>query len=242
MNRRFLSKFFPQWILVKERQVRGAWHYHLIVVCPTDIRTGINFEEIKNNNYSSANQPLRSLWKLLRRSLPKYGFGRSELLPIRSNSEAISSYVGKYIAKQIGARKEEDKGVRLVSYSAGQVKSSPKFAWNTDGSKEWRRKLKKFAELTDCPDLARLKMTFGSSWAYHLHAYIEAVDTLTPSEIARIKKTYIALTGKKYGLPPEITKNEKPVMIEGNLVQTTTGEIHPSMFTFKENQYQTDRL
>ena len=171
MNRRFLSVYFPNWILVKERQVRGAWHYHIIVACPDDIRTGINFTEIKAGSYGSASPPLRRLWKLLRDSLPKYGFGRSELLPIRTSSEVISSYVGKYISKQLHFKREEDKGVRLISYSrnwrkkmdpeTGKVKidpktgkeekevlygkSSTKMSWNSPGAKEWRRKLKKFA-------------------------------------------------------------------------------------------------
>jgi hypothetical protein len=102
----------------------------------------------------------------------KYGFGRHELLPIRSNAEGMARYMGKYISKHIGARKEEDKGKRLVTSSTDWVRNSSKFAWNTDGSKEWRRKVQKFARIMGCEDMGDLSDKFGSSWAYK---YIDSV-------------------------------------------------------------------
>ena len=60
--------------------------------------------------------------------------------------DAVASYVGKYISKQIGQRPEEDKGVRLTAHSAGFVAGSPKFSWNTEGAaKQWRHNLALFA-------------------------------------------------------------------------------------------------
>jgi hypothetical protein len=128
MNKGFLSRFFGEWMLVKERQQRGAWHYHILIDCKTDIRTGINFEEIQRiprPKYTSAKPALRSIWQLLRDRLPAYGFGRSELLPVRTTAQATSKYLGKYIAKHIGSRSDQDKGVRLTSYSADFPKSTP---------------------------------------------------------------------------------------------------------------------
>lgn len=191
----FLSRFFGEWMLVKERQVRGAWHYHILIDCRTDIRTGINWAEIdppkgKRPKYTSACPALRSIWQLLRERLPSYGFGRSELLPIKKESEAVSSYMGKYIGKHLSAREEKDKGVRLVSYSSHWSKSSVKMAWHSDGSQEWRRKLAKFSHLTGCHDLDDLKAVFGPHWAHSLKEYVNQVDTLTPSEILRIKVLY----------------------------------------------------
>lgn len=216
MRKMLLSKFFGDWILVKERQQRGAWHYHILIDCRGDIRTGIDFAAIAQGDYGSASKRLKALWALLRTRLPIYGFGRSELLPIKSSSEAVARYVGKYISKHIGARKEKDKGVRLVSYSTNQVRSSVKLAWNTDGAKEWRRKLRKFATKTKCYNLEALKMTFGRSWAYHLSAYIEAVDTLTNSEIQRIRHIY-----------DRFRKDDSPNLLieDSSLIDLATGQV-----------------
>jgi hypothetical protein len=44
------------------------------------------------------------------RPAPKYGFGRTELLPIKKTAEGVAKYVGKYVAKHIGQRLPADKG------------------------------------------------------------------------------------------------------------------------------------
>jgi hypothetical protein len=170
LNSHYLASHdqFGSWICVKERQKRGAWHYHILIDCGADIRTGVNWDEIKKGVYRSANNHLRSLWGELRTNLQKYGFGRSELLPVRENGEAMSKYVGKYISKHIGGRKDEDKGVRLVSYSKNWPRSNANFQWHTPNSQLWRKNLKAFAEFFECYSLLALKERFGPRWAYHL--------------------------------------------------------------------------
>jgi len=168
--------------------------------------------------------------------LPAYGFGRSELLPIRTNDEAISKYVGKYIAKHIGERKEEDKGVRLVSTSKNWEevineqtgkkekkllfpKSSVKIAWNSPGAKKWRKNLETFAHKTKCYNLQALKLTFGSSWAFHLLPYIDQVETLNQAEIDRIAQVY----SRQYQtnvFPPDLIQ-----LVEGFMVDLHHGQI-----------------
>lgn len=160
MNRRFLSSFYGEWIWDRERQKRGAWHYHIIIQCKGDIRTGFDWQEYlswitdhqagKRRRLKTGNPLLRSLWEMNNRRFPMYGFGRVELLPIRSTSEAVAKYVGKYIAKQIGQRPEEDKGVRLTGHSSGFVASKPVFSWNTEGAKKWRKNLALFAQFACC--------------------------------------------------------------------------------------------
>ena len=134
MNTNYLSSCYGEWIWDRERQKRGAWHYHIIIQCPGDIRTSFDWSEYlawvtdyqngKRRRLKTGNALLRSLWEMNNRALPSYGFGRVELLPIRSTSEAVAKYVGKYISKQIGQRPEEDKGVRLTGHSQGFVASS----------------------------------------------------------------------------------------------------------------------
>lgn len=195
----FLSRFFGAWMLVKERQQRGAWHYHLLIDCRTDIRTGVNWDELEKankargrGNYSKAASPvLRSIWSILRERLPAYGLGRSELLPIRTTAEATSKYLGKYISKHIGAREEKDKGVRLTSYSADFSKSTPKMSWNSAGGKEWRRKVAKFAVRLGYPSPYELQAQFGATWAFNLQDYIMQIDDYSTQQIRDLKKTLL---------------------------------------------------
>jgi hypothetical protein len=176
----YLSKHpaYGEWIHVKERQKRGAWHYHIIVVLKGDIRSGVNWEEMQNGVYTSASPYLRELWRDLRENLEKYGFGRSELLPVRSNENAMARYIGKYISKHIDQRAEDDKGVRLVNYSRDWVKNSMKFAWNNENSHEWRRKLSLFAKFVGCTELYQLQEKLGQGWAYNYADYIVAIDEI----------------------------------------------------------------
>jgi hypothetical protein len=180
MNSHYLSPSpdFGHWICVKEPQDRGAWHFHLLVILLFDILTGFDFEAVKRKDYRSASPYLRRLWSDLRMNLPKYGFGRSELLPIKSNGEGIGRYIGKYISKGIRGRSDDQKGVRLVTYSKGWSRNAVKFQWNTKGSAEWRRKLRLFAWMNRCDDLYDLKKKFGPSWAHKYSQIICEIDDL----------------------------------------------------------------
>lgn len=190
----FLSSVFDEYMLVKERQKRGAWHYHLLVAVSQDIRTGFDFNQVfpekgKRPCYRSASPYLRNLWSELREALPKYGFGRSELAPVRANDEAMANYVGKYIEQNVTGKKlsgyeEQDKGVRLISYSRTWPRTNTKFSWNSAGSKEWRRKLKRFTvELLGLNNTDDLKEKYGSKWAYIWTDYIIEIDEILNDSI-----------------------------------------------------------
>ena len=81
-----------------ERSPNGRLHYHLLVDCSLDIHGGLDFEAVKRQDYRSANSALRGLWSLLRREAPKYGFGRTELLPLRLGADAVGHYIFKDIS------------------------------------------------------------------------------------------------------------------------------------------------
>ena len=68
----FLSRsyWFRSYIGVYERQKRGAWHLHLVVILPYDIRSGCDFDQFERRNYRSAPAVLRQLWRDLRQVLP----------------------------------------------------------------------------------------------------------------------------------------------------------------------------
>ena len=157
LRRRALSRYV-KWIAVRERQASGRLHLHLLVVVENDIKTGVNFQEIRDKNYRSAGAYLRSEWAFWRKSAKKYGFGRTELMPIKSTAEGIARYVGKYIQKNLDCRTAADKGARLVSYSkgAGKVKAGG-FAWNSPRAWLWRKKLGQVAERCGIKDPDELK-------------------------------------------------------------------------------------
>lgn len=174
----FLSVVFGEYLLVKERQVRGAWHFHLLVQCYRDIRTGFNFKECFPGRsgcrprYSSASAYLRNLWQSLRSELPKYGFGRAELAPVKSNDDGMAYYLGKYLEANLESNLQEGqnstKGVRLTSASRGWPVSSPKFAWNTKGGKLWREKIAAMARALGIESAAEFKERYGERWAWLL--------------------------------------------------------------------------
>ena len=181
----FLSRsyWFHSYIGVYERQTRGAWHLHLVVILPYDIRSGCDFDQFERRNYRTAPAVLRQLWRDLRQVLPRYGFGRHELLPVRSNPEAMGRYVGKYVSKHLGSRKVEDKGKRLVVSSQNWTKNSIKFNWLTEGAREWRRKTEAFAAILGCTEHLDLYKRLGPNWAYMYADIIFNIDEV----VSRIK-------------------------------------------------------
>ena len=176
-NSHFLapSEEFGEWLCVKERQGRGAWHYHMIIHVKGDIQDGFDFDAYekwldvrkKGDRVPTGNKYLRSLWAELYRAVENYGFGWVfSLEPIKSNTEGLARYVGKYISKHLDQRTDQDKGVRLVNSSRGWTKNSPRFAWYTKNAVVWRMKVEKFAEYQGCTELYQLADKLGTDWAY----------------------------------------------------------------------------
>ena len=173
-----LAERYAESICVLERMKNGRIHFHLLVVLPCDIRTGFDFDLAAKGEYSSANPQLRAEWAFWRATAKRYAFGRTELLPVKSNEEGLSKYVGKYIAKHIGARENRDKGVRLVRYSRDAKPCGTAFAFVSPRGKLWRVQVAEFAKRNGCADLPALKAKFGPKWAYHMRR--EIMDTEPP--------------------------------------------------------------
>ena len=174
-----IKQRYLEYIGCVERMKSGRIHYHFLVVLNHDIKTGADFEEFKKCNYKSASKELRSEWAFWRKTAPKYRFGRTELLPVKSNAEAMGKYIGKYIAKHVDQRTEDDKGARLVRYSKGAKRGNNRFMFLSDGSEKWRSQVQLFAtevkkrnpeeNIKDVKDLSRI---VGKRWAYNNRKYI----------------------------------------------------------------------
>lgn len=173
---------YRDYVGVMERQKSGRIHYHLLIALDVDIRTGFDFPAIAQQDYSSASTALRSEWAFWRSTARKYRFGRTELLPVKSSTDAMAKYLGKYISKHMEARCPEDKGVRLVRYSKGARAGTTRFQFNTRGSAEWRRKLAIFAQIIQerhpeqkVSSIADLTRILGKRWAHRHRDIILAI-------------------------------------------------------------------
>lgn len=167
-----LRRRYGRVIRVLERQKSGRIHYHLLVALGDDIRSSCDLAAFERRDYRTAPPALRREWAYLRSTAKAYGFGRTELLPVKSTGEAIGRYVGKYIGKHIEQRELRDKGVRLVSYTGAKV-ACTRFAWVGGNASRWRRQLAAFvqmlyeSEAITEPSTSAMAKRFGPRWAYH---------------------------------------------------------------------------
>ena len=207
----FLGKHFPAWVCVREFTKTGRPHFHLIVATLVDIRDGFAFPvyvqmvrinrkrrktlEDKATARALARQlnpspGLRSLWNALRAVLPKYGFGRHELLPIRKSGPALAYYVGGYIRKSMEMRPASAKGARLITYSKDFERrvSSHAFQWNTARTRVWRLKVKRFAEIHGIKDFSGLSSRFGPRWAWWFKDVIQSLNVWTGQQSTAVTR------------------------------------------------------
>lgn len=158
---------------VIEPQRRGAIHWHLVIDCGVDIRSGVDWEAFRAGDYRSAPPALRAMWSRMRESAKKYRLGRTEIMPIRSGAwEAAARYVGKYISKGIVREFQEaccegvyrPKHSRRIGYSVGWRVASMNFAWLESG-RDWRRGVELLAAHVGAADVGDLKTVLGPKWA-----------------------------------------------------------------------------
>jgi hypothetical protein len=194
INSRVLKEFFGRWIKVIDPHHDGAWHFHLLVEVSRDIRTGFNFEAFKASEdefkrkgkcdsyyrllraATSPGHALPGMWKELRKRLARYKFGRFELVPIRTNPEAISKYLSKFLSQGVTAKRPNGKGIRLVAYSKSVDRAVRMgFAWASSGAREWRKKLAMAGTHLNCQDIDDFGRVAGPGWAYRLGGLIAAL-------------------------------------------------------------------
>lgn len=168
---------YGEYTGVLERQKSGRIHYHLLVTMPFDCRSCADFEAFSRHDYRTASKALRNEWRFWRVTSRKYGFGRTELMPIKSTEEAIGRYVGKYISKSIAASNEAntshiDKGVRLVRYSTGARAGTSHFAFVSQKSELYRLGIRHLVDVINSQyglnisEIDQLKYVFGPRWQY----------------------------------------------------------------------------
>ena len=165
----FLREYFKSSIMVCERgSESGFFHAHLLIAFDFDIRTGFDFAAVSNRDYRSVNPRLLTYWRLVRMHAARYGLGRTEILPIKSNAVGVARYVSDYVCKHFRHRVAADKGAKLVRYSGGARVCSTRFAFDSVRSRLWRRKIGVVAQVAGIIDLPEFAQRFGERWAHHL--------------------------------------------------------------------------
>lgn len=177
-----LRQRYAQGIVMWERMKSGRWHVHVLVVLGQDIRTGIDWAEIKAGVYRSAGAALRAEWAFWRVTARRYRFGRTELLPIRTTGQAVAGYISKYLAKHIDHRLAEDRGARVLAFwgyskrdpETGETlrgvrrRASTVMAWSGEKSRQWRAQVADFAAALRVSDFTKLSTIAGPRWAWWL--------------------------------------------------------------------------
>lgn len=181
LNRRVLKDLFERAIIVTERHKSGAVHFHVLGTLrgKPDIRTGFDFDQVKQRDYRAVPAALRDIWAMLRERLPEYGFGRAELTPIRKTGESVASYVSKYIEKNVYARLPEDKGKKLVRYIGWDKKhlKPNEFGWAGPKAVAWRAKTRATAALANITEPEQAAEALGPRWAFTLSNLWMAAST-----------------------------------------------------------------
>lgn len=156
LNRHVISRIFSKCIVVTERSPapKNYLHFHVlgVMIGDIDIRTGLDFDAVRRRDYRSVSPALRSIWEDLRDTLPDYGFGRAEVLPVKKTGDAVASYVSKYIEKNICNRLKSDfrkKLVRYIGFKKTQLKPN-EFEWNGERAVAWRAKARALFDVAGC--------------------------------------------------------------------------------------------
>ncbi len=198
-----LSRHYICGVTVTERHKNQGIHFHLAVVCQTDIRGNIDFaacfppkdargKPMYKPDYSTANEALKREWAYLRHICKRYGFGRHQLQPMRENAEALGRYLGEYLSKDWDNRLPEDKGARCLRYFGHWSKTERKkgehcqgppnhncFGWMTPRARAWRELVKQVVIVLKYKGAKiteeTIKDVLGPKWAWKMGRLFEAV-------------------------------------------------------------------
>lgn len=178
-----LRKRFPTGMWIRERQPRsGSIHAHAIVHVGYDIRSGFPFDEVKRRFYANVAPRTRELWKWLRENSAKYGFGRTELLPIKATGPACARYLVKYLSKARSTEKlEGEEKCRLFGVWGGVRFVSSEFCFVSSRIIYMRR-----LWLAHEVGSFAFQTMFGKHWWFHLGPTL--LEVILPDEYYKVPK------------------------------------------------------
>jgi hypothetical protein len=149
-----------------ERQMRGAWHLHLLIALVHPVRNQpdarVYLQGLRDAICGTAEADHKD------GLLVKRGFGYiHHLAPIKKTAARFAGYFTSYLTKTWKALQGEKKRVRLITYSKNVLRcASVHFSWNGPGGIKWRRKKRMFAFSCGCFTLELAKENLGATWEY----------------------------------------------------------------------------
>jgi hypothetical protein len=170
---------------VLQRGKFGRLHFHLVVVCREDVRTGFDFGGIKKRDYKSASEYLRGEWAFWREACPKFNFGRCELLPVRTDAERAARYVARYIARHLRARFPDDKRARLVSFADNAREGFVRHRLHVETGGPAERRLGILIHDLRLSGVGELRTRLGRSWRRKLARLLDP-DEVTQRDFLQV--------------------------------------------------------
>lgn len=128
-NRRFLkekaAEYFGEFVRVFEPHKDGVLHAHILIECKKSLKRGsmpFKWRTFKGASFVRGETVapwVSKIWTSFRNEeLASLGIGKIHTLqPIRKGIRCFSKYVAKYICKNLGARPEYMRGLRVIAYS-----------------------------------------------------------------------------------------------------------------------------
>jgi len=118
---------------------------------------------VKRGFYANVDSELRTTWQRLRDRVGKYGFGRTELLPIKQNGDRCARYLTKYLGKALISEKAAgEERCRLFGVWGGVRFVHARFDWVSN--RILRRRKAWLAATTGFADLEGFKALYGNRW------------------------------------------------------------------------------
>lgn len=161
LRTRILRQRHPDHIAVLGRFKSGRIHFHLLIATVEDIRTGIDVDSLARGNYATASDALRNHWRFWSDVAPRYGFGRCQLLPVRSPERTAS-----YFRNHLRDRSPSDRCARIVRYGGNARTSNTRFSWVGGNARQWRRGVAEVARRMGMQTLDDLRRHWGPRWAW----------------------------------------------------------------------------
>ena len=233
--------------MIRENHLTGQWHCHYLGILDFDCLTGFDFKsydnaekelrkngktsrwrQLKANYARSADPKLRSIWTQTRKASAGHGFGYHNILPIRSNAEAISKYLTKYLTKSLQARDNAPKGSRIISYSTKVTRAvKGHVGWVSEGAKESRRKQALFAKFAGCTEDTISDRIGTTQWFGKYMNTIDRIDEINlrnPEHLRFVKNLRAGL------LPKCLFKHHNEthwIFHKDNSIKVVHGELRP---------------